>query len=94
MKLCLVLQNFLYALQLVSVLCVDPDFVGHDSMTLFDRHDSTERLPSFLFSPTEKDKFLYANEKNIYYDPDYLSGLTHARLCFFPTTFLEIAVFN
>ena len=33
-------------LQLVSVLCVDPDFVGHDSTARFDRHDSTERLPS------------------------------------------------
>ena len=33
-------------LQLVSVLCVDPDFVGHDSTAWFDRHDSTERLPS------------------------------------------------
>ena len=35
---------------------------------------------------------LYANEKNIYYDPDYLSGLSRTRLYFFPTTFLEIAV--
>ena len=26
---------------------------------------------------------LYANEKNIYYDPDYLSGLSHALLPFF-----------
>ena len=34
---------------------------------------------------------LYANEKNVYYDPDYLSGMSRALLRFFPTTFLEIA---
>ena len=34
-----------------------------------------------------------ANEKNIYFDPGYLSGLSRARLRFFPSTFLEIAVY-
>ena len=34
--------------------------------------------------------FMYANEKNINYDPDYLSGLPHLRV--FPTIFPEIAV--
>ena len=38
-------ENLANILQLVSVLCVDPDFVGHDSTARFDRHDSTERLP-------------------------------------------------
>ena len=33
------------------------------------------------------------NEKNIYYAPDYISGLSRALLRFFPTTFVEIAVF-
>ena len=33
---------------------------------------------------------LYANEKNIYYDPDYISGLSRALVRFFPTTFFEI----
>ena len=36
---------------------------------------------------------LYANEKNIY-DPDYISGLSRALLGFFPTTFLEIAIYD
>ena len=35
---------------------------------------------------------LYVNEKNIYYYPDYLSGLSRARIRFFPTIFLEMAV--
>ena len=30
---------------------------------------------------------LYANEKNTYYNPDYLSGLLHALLRFFPQAF-------
>ena len=33
-------------------------------------------------------------EKNINYVPDYLSGLSRALLCFFPTTFLEIALYK
>ena len=35
----------------------------------------------------------YVYQKNINYVPDYFSGLSHALLCFFPTTFLEIAVY-
>ena len=32
--------------------------------------------------------------KNINYVPGYFSGLSRALLCFFPTTFLEIAVYD
>ena len=35
----------------------------------------------------------YVYQKNINYVPEYVSGLSCALLCFFPTTFLEIAVY-
>ena len=62
--------------------------------TLMCFHPHCPESQVFIVRSRHQSSVLYANETNIYYDPDYILGLSRALLRFFPTTFLEIAVSN